>query len=92
MTQNFQPASANLSHLDNQGSPDGGCFCQRATIRQAVAAASVRMLPETFEAIQVGMPKGDVLGTARLAGIMAAKHGTNSCHPLPHKSRSSSDT
>jgi len=68
-------------------------FHKEPTIRQAVAAASVRM-PETFEAIQVGMPKGDVLGTARLAGIMAAKHVAliPLCHPLPHKSRSSSDT
>ena len=45
------------------------------------------MLPETFEAIQAGnAPKGDVLGTARLAGIMAAKQTSALiplCHPLP---------
>ena len=58
-----------------------------ATVRQAVAVARVRMLPETFVAIEAGnAPKGDVLGTARLAGIMAAKQTANLiplCHPLP---------
>ena len=57
------------------------------TARQAVAAARVRMSPETFAAIEAGnAPKGDVLGTARLAGIMAAKqtaHLIPLCHPLP---------
>ncbi|MFN9555774.1 MAG: cyclic pyranopterin monophosphate synthase MoaC, partial [Dolichospermum sp.] len=57
------------------------------TIRQAVATGKVRMLPETFAAIQAGnTPKGDVLATARLAGIMAAKQTANLiplCHPLP---------
>jgi cyclic pyranopterin monophosphate synthase len=42
---------------------------------------------ETFQAIEQGnAPKGDVLGTARLAGIMAAKQTANLiplCHPLP---------
>ena len=60
------------------------------TRRHAVAAAQVRMSPVTFEAIQAGnAPKGDVLGTARLAGIMAAKQTSQLiplCHPLPiHK-------
>ena len=57
------------------------------TVRQAVAIARVRMLPETLAAIAAGnLPKGDVLGTARLAGIMAAKQTANLiplCHPLP---------
>jgi len=57
------------------------------TVRQAVAAAQVRMLPETFAAIQAGnLPKGDVLATAKLAGIMAAKQTAQLiplCHPLP---------
>jgi cyclic pyranopterin phosphate synthase len=48
------------------------------------------MQPATFEAIEAGnAPKGDVLGTARLAGIMAAKQTAQLiplCHPLPlHK-------
>lgn len=57
------------------------------TVRQAVATGKVRMLPETFAAIAAGnAPKGDVLGTARLAGIMAAKQTAQLiplCHPLP---------
>ena len=58
-----------------------------ATVRQAVASGQVRMKSETFSAIQSGnAPKGDVLATARLAGIMAAKQTANLiplCHPLP---------
>lgn len=57
------------------------------TVRTAVAEAYVRMQPDTFAAIQAGnTPKGDVLGTARLAGIMGAKQTANLiplCHPLP---------
>lgn len=88
MTQNFQPASANLTHLDNQGQAQMvDVSAKEPTIRQAVAVASVRMLPETFAAIQAGnAPKGDVLGTARLAGLMAAKQTSALiplCHPLP---------
>ena len=55
--------------------------------RQAVAAGQVRMSKATFEAIAAGnAPKGDVLGTAKLAGIMAAKQTSQLiplCHPLP---------
>jgi len=58
-----------------------------ATRRQAIAAAQVRMQTATFHAIETGnAPKGDVLATARLAGIMAAKQTANLiplCHPLP---------
>ncbi len=58
-----------------------------ATVRQATAIAQVRMKPETMSAIESGnTPKGDVLGTARIAGIMAAKQTSNLiplCHPLP---------
>lgn len=57
------------------------------TVRQAVAVGRVKMQLETFVAIEAGnAPKGDVLGTARLAGIMAAKQTANLiplCHPLP---------
>ena len=56
------------------------------TRRHAVARAFVRMAPETAAAVSAGdAPKGDVLGTARLAGIQAAKQtGTliPLCHPL----------
>ena len=83
--------SSNLTHLDNQGQAQMVDVSHKmSTVRQAVAAASVRMLSETFATIQAGnAPKGDVLGTARLAGIMAAKQTANLiplCHPLPlHK-------
>ncbi|MBW4638879.1 MAG: cyclic pyranopterin monophosphate synthase MoaC [Gloeocapsa sp. UFS-A4-WI-NPMV-4B04] len=88
MTQNFQSASTNLTHLDQLGQAQMvDVSAKVATIREAVAVGSVRMLPETFAAIQAGnVPKGDVLGTARLAGIMAAKQTSALiplCHPLP---------
>ncbi len=91
MTQDYLPTSANLSHLDLQGQAQMvDVSAKSSTIREAVAAARVRMAQETFAAIQAGnAPKGDVLGTARLAGIMAAKQTSALiplCHPLPlHK-------
>jgi cyclic pyranopterin phosphate synthase len=49
MTQNFQSLSSNLTHLDNQGQAQMvDVSAKTSTIRQAVAAASVRMLPETL--------------------------------------------
>ncbi|MBD2496054.1 cyclic pyranopterin monophosphate synthase MoaC [Nostoc sp. FACHB-280] len=80
--------SAELSHLDSQGQAQMVDVSGKAsTVRQAVAVAKVRMLRETFNAIQEGnTPKGDVLATARIAGIMAAKQTSNLiplCHPLP---------
>jgi cyclic pyranopterin phosphate synthase len=55
--------------------------------RRAVARAVVRMSPETLDAVRRGeAPKGDVIGTARLAGIQAAKRTAELvplCHPLP---------
>lgn len=88
MTQNFQSASTNLTHLDQLGQAQMvDVSAKLPTMREAVAVGSVRMLPETFAAIQAGnVPKGDVLGTARLAGIMAAKQTSALiplCHPLP---------
>jgi len=57
------------------------------TDRRAVARAVVRMAPETAAAVARGdAPKGDVLGTARIAGIQAAKRTSELiplCHPLP---------
>lgn len=57
------------------------------TVRQAIAVGQIRMSDQTFVAIEAGnAPKGDVLGTARLAGIMAAKQTAQLiplCHPLP---------
>ncbi len=57
------------------------------TDRRAVACAVVRTSPDTARAIRDGdAPKGDVLGTARIAGIQAAKRTAELiplCHPLP---------
>jgi cyclic pyranopterin monophosphate synthase len=76
-----------LTHLDEQGNARmvdvGG---KPATARRAVARALVRMSPETAAAVVEGdAPKGDVLGTARIAGIQAAKRTGELiplCHPL----------
>jgi cyclic pyranopterin phosphate synthase len=76
-----------LTHLDETGAArmvDVGA--KEPTERRAVAEAVVRMSPETARAVADGdAPKGDVLGTARLAGIMAAKRTAELiplCHPL----------
>ena len=57
------------------------------TDRRAIAAATVRVSAETARAIRDGdAPKGDVVGTARIAGIQAAKRTAELiplCHPLP---------
>ena len=55
--------------------------------RRAVARAVVRMSPQAAELVERGdAPKGDVVGTARIAGIQAAKRTAELvplCHPLP---------
>ncbi|MCS7221778.1 MAG: cyclic pyranopterin monophosphate synthase MoaC [Anaerolineae bacterium] len=78
---------AQLTHLDEQGQAhmvDVGA--KPDTSREAIARGEVRMRPETLRLIREGdLPKGDVLGTARLAGIMAAKRTAELiplCHPL----------
>jgi cyclic pyranopterin phosphate synthase len=57
------------------------------TERRAVAQGVVRMAPETATAVAAGnAPKGDVISTARIAGIQAAKRTADLiplCHPLP---------
>jgi cyclic pyranopterin monophosphate synthase len=90
MQENSENLSA-LSHLDNSGQAQMVDVSGKApTVREAIAIARVKMLPTTFDTIQAGnAPKGDVIGTARLAGIMAAKQTASLiplCHPLPlHK-------
>ena len=76
-----------LTHVDEQGRVqmvDVGA--KPDTERVAVAKGEVQMKPETLHLIAAkGMPKGDVLTTAQLAGIMAAKQTPNLiplCHPL----------
>jgi len=58
-----------------------------ATAREAVARGAVHMRPETVGMVAANaLPKGDVLATARIAGIMAAKRTAELiplCHPLP---------
>ncbi len=78
---------AELTHLDAQGQAhmvDVGAKAE--TEREAVAAGRVLMRPETLRLVRAGdLPKGDVLGTARVAGIMAAKRTAELiplCHPL----------
>lgn len=79
---------AELSHIDAQGRArmvDVGAKTE--TERVAIARCEVRMQPATLALIQTGgMPKGDVIGVARVAGIMAAKKTGELiplCHPLP---------
>jgi cyclic pyranopterin phosphate synthase len=77
-----------LSHLDAQGQAQMvDVSAKPISQRQAIAMAQVTMQPTTLAAIAAGnAPKGDVLATARLAGIMAAKQTANLiplCHPLP---------
>jgi cyclic pyranopterin phosphate synthase len=74
-----------LTHLDEQGRAhmvDVGS--KPITRRECVARAEVHMAPETLAKIADGqIPKGDVLATARLAGIQAAKR-THEWIPLAH--------
>ncbi len=77
-----------LTHFDNQGNAHMVDVSDKAvTDRIAVAKAQVRMLPETLALVTEGRArKGDVLGVARIAGIMAAKRTADLiplCHPLP---------
>jgi cyclic pyranopterin phosphate synthase len=77
--------SERLTHVDDSGEVHmvdvGG---KDESERCARAEAVVRMLPQTAAALQRGdTPKGDVLGTARLAGIQAAKR-TGELIPLAH--------
>ena len=82
-----QPAT-NLTHFDDQGRAHMVDVSDKpVTARIAVARGAVKMSPETLALITEGRAKkGDVLGVARLAGIMAAKKTADLiplCHPLP---------
>jgi len=77
-----------LSHLDERGAARMVDVSGKAdTAREAVAEGFVVMEPATLALIQAGgVPKGDVLAVARVAGIMAAKRTSElipMCHPLP---------
>lgn len=80
--------SQGLSHI----SPDGAARMvdvggKPETARVAVASARLRMSPGTARAVaDADGPKGDVVGPARLAGVMGAKRTSDLiplCHPLP---------
>lgn len=77
-----------LTHIDPDGNArmvDVGAKAE--TQRIAVASGRISMSADALAAIRAGnAPKGDVLGTARIAGIMAAKRTADlipMCHPLP---------
>ena len=79
--------SKKLTHIDAAGDArmvDVGAKAE--TQRVAVAGGAIRMSADALAAIKAGnAPKGDVLGTARIAGIMAAKKTGDLiplCHPL----------
>lgn len=79
---------AKLTHLDDRGAARMVDVSEKSpTLREAVAAGEVWMQPQTLALIQSGgIPKGDVLAVARVAGIMAAKRTPELiplCHPLP---------
>ena len=88
MSYNFSSMKANkLTHLDDSGQArmvDVGA--KPESERWAVARGEVIMRAETFALVRSGeMKKGDVLGVARIAGIMAAKKTSELiplCHPL----------
>ncbi|HUS83146.1 MAG TPA: cyclic pyranopterin monophosphate synthase MoaC [Dehalococcoidia bacterium] len=78
---------AKLSHLDESGRARMvDITAKRETAREALATGAVRMKPSTLALIQSGgVPKGDVIAVAQVAGVMAAKRTHEfipMCHPL----------
>jgi cyclic pyranopterin phosphate synthase len=81
-------SAARLTHLSADGKAEMVDVGQKpSTARSATASGAVVMAPETLELIVSGnTKKGDVIATARIAGIMAAKRTHELiplCHPLP---------
>ncbi|WAC24870.1 cyclic pyranopterin monophosphate synthase MoaC [Blastomonas sp. SL216] len=79
---------SDLTHLDASGAAHMvDVSAKPDTVREAVAEGVITMAPQVIAAIRAGdIKKGDVLGTARIAGIMAAKQTSSLiplCHPLP---------
>lgn len=77
-----------LSHVGPEGKARMvDVSAKSVTVRTARAAGTIRMAPATLAAIQANsLEKGDVLGVARIAGVMAAKRTADLvplCHPLP---------
>ena len=89
---NVEPGSeqTTMTHLDDSGAAQMVDVSQKPmTARTAIAVGHIRMSKQTLDTIETGnAPKGDVLGTSRIAGIMAAKQTSTLiplCHPLPIK-------
>jgi cyclic pyranopterin phosphate synthase len=78
-------ADKDFSHLDETGGISMvNVGAKRVTQREAVAAATVRMRPATLaKLVERALPKGDVLTTAKVAGVLAAKQ-TPTLIPLAH--------
>ena len=78
-------AAKEFSHLDDTGGISMvNVGAKRVTQREATAAATVRMSPATLAGlIESALPKGDVLTTAKIAGVLAAKQ-TPALIPLSH--------
>lgn len=77
-----------LTHLDEQGRAQMvDVSAKSESVREAVASGRVLLSPVTVQLLRDNaVPKGDVLGTARIAGILAAKRTSDLiplCHPLP---------
>jgi len=77
-----------FTHFDEKGNAVMVDVSEKeATERQAVATGWITMRPECYSAVRLGsVQKGDVLGVARVAGIMAVKQTSSLiplCHPLP---------
>ncbi|MBC9245468.1 cyclic pyranopterin monophosphate synthase MoaC [Paracoccus sp. 11-3] len=76
-----------LTHFDSAGQAHMVDVSGKAeTAREAIAEGCVVMSVDTLALVQGGAAKGDVLGVARLAGIMGAKRTSDLiplCHPLP---------
>ncbi len=76
-----------LTHIGPSGRPRMVDVSAKSdTLREATARGSVYLKPDTLALVKDGAPKGDVLTTAQLAGIMAAKRTHELiplCHPLP---------
>ena len=82
-----RPGPGGLSHLSPAGEARMVDVSRKAeTVREAVARLTLILKPATLEAVRRGqMAKGDVLGVARTAGILAAKRTPDLvplCHPL----------
>lgn len=81
-------SETNLTHFDAAGNAVMVDVSEKpVTARQAVARGIITMNAEAFAAVERGtVKKGDVLGVARIAGIMATKRTSELiplCHPLP---------